>query len=166
MKNNNLSKNGFQSNYNNIVTIKDCFEYSQKTDRFSGSNQNYCNICKQLFDSLYTQKIFASPNYLILILNRGKNNVYNVKIIFNEEIDLTEFVLQRERPRIIYNLYGVITHIGQSGPSAHFIASCKSPIDRKWYRYNDSIVSPIENLQRDVINFGTPYILFYQKKKI
>ena len=149
-----------------IIQLLFCFEYRQKTDRFSGSNQNYCNICKQLFDSLYTQKIFASPNYLILILNRGKNNVYNVKIIFNEEIDLTEFVLQREMPRIIYNLYGVITHIGQSGPSAHFIASCRSPIDRKWYRYNDSIVSPIENLQRDVINFGTPYILFYQKKKI
>ena len=72
--------------------------------------------------------------------------------------------MQRERPRIIYNLYGVITHIGQSGPSAHFIASCKSPIDGEWYRYNDSIVNPIENLQRDVINFDTPYILFYKKK--
>ena len=65
--------------------------------------------------------------------------------------------------QITYDLYGVITHIGQSGPNAHFIASCKSPVNNKWYRYNDSIVSQIDNIQNDVIDFGTPYILFYQK---
>ena len=62
-----------------------------------------------------------------------------------------------------YELYGVITHIGQSGPNAHFVASCKSPIDSKWYRFNDSFVTSINNLQKEVIEFGTPYILFYQK---
>ena len=66
-------------------------------------------------------------------------------------------------PLIIYSLYGVITHIGQSGPSAHFVASCKSPIDNKWYRYNDAMVNPITNIHKEVIDFGTPYILFYQK---
>ena len=67
--------------------------------------------------------------------------------------------------KITYNLYGVITHIGQSGPSAHFVASCKSPVDNKWYRYNDAIVTPIKsnNIQKEVIDFCTPYILFYKK---
>ena len=164
MKNNMMQNNGFQIYNNNIVSILECFYYFQKTDLFTGSNQNYCNICKQLSDSLYTSKIFISPNVLVLILNRGKDNVFNVKLNFTEEIDISEFVLQKEKPRIIYSLYGVITHIGQSGPSAHFVASCKSPINNKWYRYNDSIVNPIENIQRDIIDFGTPYILFYQKK--
>ena len=82
---------------------------------------------------------------------------------FTESIDITQFVLQKDKPQIIYNLYGVITHIGQSGPNAHFIASCKSPVDYRWYRFNDSIVNPINNLQKEVIEFGTPYILFYQK---
>ena len=163
MKNNMMKNNGFQIYNNNIVSILECFYYYQKTDLFTGSNQNYCNICKQLSDSLYTSKIFSSPNVLVLILNRGKDNVFNVKLNFTEEIDISEFVLKKESP-IIYSLYGVITHIGQSGPSAHFIASCKSPIDQKWYKYNDSIVTPIDNIQRDVIDFGTPYILFYQKK--
>ena len=76
---------------------------------------------------------------------------------------MTDFVLQKEKSKIIYNLYGVITHIGESGPKAHFVASCKSPIDNKWYRYNDSIVNPIEDIQKEIMNFGTPYILFYQK---
>ena len=89
-----------------------------------------------------------------------------MKIDFSEQIDITQFVLARDNPQLIYNLYGVITHIGQSGPNAHFVASCKSPIDNKWYRYNDALVNPIKNnnIQNDVIDFGTPYILFYEKQ--
>ena len=113
---------------------------------------------------MYTNKIFVSPNVLVLILNRGKDNIYNVKLDFNETIDITQFVLQKDSPKIIYNLYGVITHIGQSGPNAHFVASCKSPINNKWYRYNDALVNEIKNIQKEVIDFGTPYILFYEKK--
>ena len=96
-------------------------------------------------------------------MNRGKGNIYDVKLIFSETIDITEYVLQKDKPQITYNLYGVITHIGQSGPNAHFIASCKSPIDNKWYRYNDAFVNPINDIQKEIFDFGTPYILFYQK---
>ena len=86
-----------------------------------------------------------------------------MKINFNETLDITDYVIGKVKPSIIYDLYGVITHHGECGPNAHFIASCKSPIDNKWYRYNDAIVTPINNIQSDVINFGTPYILFYKK---
>jgi ubiquitin C-terminal hydrolase len=107
----------------------------------------------------------VSPNVLILILNRGKDNKFDVKLNFTETIDITEFVSQREMPKIIYNLYGVITHIGESGPNAHFIASCKSPIDGLWYKYNDAIVSVIKNFMEEVVQMPTPYILFYQRVK-
>ena len=150
---------------NNSVTLHDCFCFNQKVDLFQGENRNYCNICKQTYDSFYTTKILISPDVLVLILNRGKGNIYDVKLIFDESIDITEFVLLKDRPKIIYNLYGVITHIGESGPNAHFVASCKSPINNKWYRYNDAFVNPINDFKKEVIEFGTPYILFYQKKK-
>ena len=164
MKNNSMQMNNFfQMNNNNRVSLEDCFIYNQKSDYFTGPNRNYCNLCKQLFDSVYTSKIYVCPNILVLILNRGKGNIFDVKLDFTERLDITKFVLQKESPQIIYNLYGVITHIGQSGPSAHFVASCQSPVDFKWYRYNDAIVSPITNIQKDVIEFGTPYILFYKK---
>ena len=162
MKNNSMKNNYIQIN-NNSVSIYECFFYNQKTDYFTGENRNYCNICKQLSDALYTSKIFVSPNILVLILNRGKGNIYNVKLDFSEKIDITQFVQQKDCPKLIYNLYGVITHIGESGPNAHFVASCKSPVDDKWYRYNDAFVNPINNLQKEVIDFGTPYILFYKK---
>ena len=137
--------------------------YNQKTELFTGENRNYCNLCKQLYDSNYTSKIFVSPNILVLILNRGKGNIYDVKLDFTEIIDISQFILQKDKPQIIYNLYGVITHIGQSGPSAHFMAACRNYIDNKWYRFNDAFINPITNIKKEVIEFGTPYILFYQR---
>ena len=165
MKNNALKDNNILINANNNVTIYECFDYNQKSDLFTGENKHYCNICRQLWDSVYTSKIFVTPNILIIILNRGKGNIYKVKLDFNEVIDITQFVIQKDKPQLIYSLYGVITHIGESGPNAHFIASCKSPIDNQWYRYNDAMVNPINNVQKDIIDFGTPYILFYSKNK-
>ena len=158
-----------QNNNNDIiqnqVTLEECFLYNQKTDLFTGDNKNYCNICNQLYDSQYTSRIYVSPNVLILILNRGKGNIYKIKLDFKETLDITDFVLQKDMPRIKYNLYGVITHIGESGPNAHFVASCKSPVDGLWYRYNDALVSPIKDLKKEVYDFANPYILFYQKIK-
>ena len=162
----NLKNNLINNINNNIVTLYDCFCYYQQSNLFTGENRNYCNICKKLSDSLYTTKIYSAPNILIIILNRGKNNIYNIKLDFNEVIDLTQFIVMKDMPLIIYSLYGVITHIGESGPNAHFVASCKSPIDSKWYRYNDSIVNHIKDIKKEIIDFGTPYILFYQKNKI
>ena len=165
MKNNYNLMNfcNFYQGPTNTVNIDDCFLYNQKTDLFTGENKNYCNLCKQLCDSHYTSKIYISPNILILILNRGKGNIFKVKMDFQTTIDITNYVIQKDKQRIIYNLYGVITHLGQSGPNAHFVATCKSPIDGIWYRYNDAIVEPIKDFLADVYNFGTPYILFYEK---
>ena len=163
-----IKKNSYRTNnlnQNCIVSLDECFSYNQKNDYYTGNNKNYCKVCKKLCDTLYTSKIFYSPNILILILNRGKGNLYNIKLDFDENIDITQFVLKKDTPRILYNLYGVITQIGQSGPNAHFVASCRSSIDNKWYRFNDAIISPISNIQKDVIEFGTPYILFYQRNK-
>ena len=100
---------------------------------------------------------------LIMILNRGKDNVFNVILKCPIEINLTKFVLNAKE-QYIYTIYGVITHIGESGQSGHFIASCKSPVDKKWYKYNDAIVSEIKDFNQEVVNFQTPYILFYERK--
>ena len=151
VKNYKMQLQNFQINQNNRVTIYECFFYYQKTELFTGDNKNYCNVCKQLFDSNYTTKIFSAPTVLVIILNRGKGNIYDVKLDFSETIDITQFVLKKDKSNIIYNLYGVITHLGKSGPDAHFIASCKSPVDNKWYKYNDAFVTPVNNIQKEVV---------------
>ena len=162
-RNNYCINNNIQINQNNSVTLNECFFFNQKTEKFTGDNRNYCKICNQLFDSEETSRIYSSPNVLILILDRGKDNKNNIKLNFTETLDLTQFVVFKDHPQMIYNLYGVITSYGQSGPNAHFISFCKSSINNKWYKYNDAIVNPVEDVQKEIINFGIPYILFYQK---
>ena len=155
----------------NVVSLFECFFYNQKTDFFTAKgpkgidNRQFCNVCKQNYDSAYTTKIFVSPNILVLILNRGKGNVFNIKLDFPLQFDTTPFVLNRSQNQEIYNLYAVITHLGQSGPSGHFVAACKSPVDGNWYRYNDAFVNQIYDFKEDIYDFGTPYILFYEKQK-
>ena len=47
----------------------------KKNEYFTGENKNYCNICRQIFDTVKTSKIFIAPNNLILLLKREKNTV-------------------------------------------------------------------------------------------
>ena len=165
-RNENCVNSNTQIIQNNSVTLNDCFCYNQKTERFTGENKNYCSICKQLYDSDYNFRIYSSPNVLILIFKRGKNNKNNIKLDFTETLNLTEFVKEKDSPQMIYNLYGVLTLVEQSESKTHFIAFCKSPINNKWYKYNDAIVNPVEDVQKEIINFGNPQILFYQKSTI
>ena len=62
---------------------------------------------------------------LIIILDRGKENLSNVKVELKETLDITQFVLMRDKDKMVYNLYAVLTHFDQS----HFVASCKNPFD-------------------------------------
>jgi len=69
------NNNNFYQNNIDCVSLNDCFLYNQKTEVFTGENRNYCNMCKQLYDSNCTSKIYISPIVLILILNRGRGNI-------------------------------------------------------------------------------------------
>ncbi len=53
--------------------------------------------------------------------------------------------------------------MGESETSGHFITCCKSPIDQKWYKYNDGIVTSVINFKEEIIDYAMPDILFYQK---
>ena len=36
--------------------------------------------------------------------------------------------------------------------------------DNKWYKYNDAMVDYVGNFYNDIVNFGVPYILFYESQ--
>ncbi len=54
---------------------------------------------------------------------------------------------------------------GPTGMSWHFIAFCKSPVDKNWYCYNDDSVSQCDEprIQNNNEVEGLSYALFYQK---
>ena len=122
----------------------------------------YCNNCKINCNGMMCTNLVTGPEILILILNRGQGIQFNVKINFYEDLNLYNYI-EYKNTGFNYKLIGVITHIGESGMSGHFIAYCRDPITFQWNKYNDSIVSPVNNFQTEVINFAMPYLLFYQK---
>ena len=149
----------------NVVNIEECFEYYQKQETMTGQNQIYCNNCKSMSDSINYSQLIASPYNLIINLNRGKGLQFNIKINFEEYLDINNFLHLKDKKDIptFYELIGIVTHFGPSSMSGHFIAFCKSFVDGKWYKYNDAIVST--SSFNEVKNTGVPYILFYSALK-
>ena len=158
------------NNNKNEVSIEDCFEYSIKENIMSGDNSMYCQQCKSNQTFKLATKIVTFPEVLIIILNRGVGLEFDVKINFYEMINLGKYIEKekkdenKENEIIQYDLIGVISHLGESSDAGHFIAYCRDPIKTEnWYKYNDSFVTKVEDFQKEVVDFGMPYVLFYQK---
>ena len=147
---------------NNEVSIFDCFNYETKTNWMIGDNSMYCNYCKFNTNSTMTTKLTIGPNVLILLLNRGKGIQFNVKILFEEILDLKNYIVY-QNTGYMYKLIGVIPHIGVSGMGGHFIAYCRDPKTEQWNSFNDAIVKKVEDFKKEVIDYANPYLLFYQK---
>ena len=155
-------KNGLKTNNttNPDINIYECFKYYEKEDLMKGDNQMYCNICKKCCDALYSYNILYSlPNLLIIILKRGKNAFYKGKVNFPEKLNLLNFVTF-QNGNTYFELYAVISVIETSSTSHHFVAYCKNKIDKKWYKYDDSLVELCQ--QKNEFLNGMPHVLFYQ----
>ena len=149
---------------NNFVDMIDCFDYNRKTERFFGENAMYCNICKRTTNATFQTLLYFAPEILIIVLNRGVGIQYKIHLQFSEILDIRNYFEQSIISGGVYDLIGVVTHMGESGASGHFIATCKSPIDNKWYKYNDDLVFPVNDFRTEILNYAMPYILFYQKR--
>ena len=162
----NINNNGFNFNNpninQNVVDIFDCFEFERKVNFMSGDNAMYCNYCKQTCASSMCTILATGPEILIIILNRGKGIEFNVKLNFTPFLDLSNYIELKETG-CQYELIGVITHIGESSMSGHFIAYCKEYWNNTWLKFYDAMVSPVNNFQSEVIDFANPYLLFYKK---
>ena len=168
LNNNNNNGNYLYLNNNNnpnsnMVDIYDCFEFDRRINYMMGDNSMYCNYCKQTCFCSMKTVLTTGPEILVIILNRGKGIQFNVKINFYLDLNLSQFI-ELGNTGCNYELFGVITHIGESGMSGHFIAYCKDLWSKQWLKYNDAFVSKVQNFKNEVIDFAMPYLLFYQKK--
>ena len=62
----------------------------------TGKNQIFCNTCKRNCDAFYSTNLYSVPNYLIINLNRGKGAIYKCNVIFQEKLNLLNFVSYKE----------------------------------------------------------------------
>ena len=158
--NNEVWQNEYYHERENIpINLIDCINYYCS---YENEFKFLCPICNSECKQTTVNSLYTSPNIFIFILNRGKNNIFSVKMMYPPELDLSKYIESVQSPTK-YELTGVITHLGVSGPNGHFIAFCKNPINRKWYKYNDETVTEANNY--NVHNDGIAYILFYNYVK-
>ena len=156
--------------YYTTLNIFDAFNVEKREEILEGENMIYCNNCNCLRKGKHQQNIYSLPKILIIVLNRGKNNVdFNDEFAFPLDLDLTgqDIVINQQSFHKFY-LCGVITHLGESSASGHFIAYCRDGPSSEFFCYNDASVNPVKD--EDVIKVKisrkdnekkTPYILFY-----
>ena len=155
--------NGFLS-----VSLDNCFENYQEIEILTGQNQIYCNNCNQMANAITGNKMFTCPEVMTIILNRGKGLQFDVIFEYPLFLNIDRFVMDKSSlGNFKYELICVLTHIGPSGMAGHFIAFCKSPINNRWYCYNDANVSETDDPRNQSSDIeGIPYVLFYQKYDI
>ena len=160
-KHNNYQYDFNNYNISNELNIYDCFEYDRIVNLMSGENSMYCNYCKKNSNHLICTCLSTGPEILIILLNRGHRNEFNIKINFSEMLNLFNYI-ELKNTGYNYHLIGVISNI-KSDMNGQFVAFCKDPISNSWHKYNDAMINEVLDFQNEVINSSIPYLLFYQK---
>ena len=146
-----MNNNIFCANINEI-NLFDCLYFDQQI-KFKFQQ---CKSCGNYAQFNFKNIIFSSPPVLTFIFNNDL--VFpDINFFIAEQINMNLFVEIKEN--INYNLIGIIFITFPD----HYIAYCKSPIDNRWYKYDDAIVEPQNNLNEILTTNGFPYMLFYKK---
>ena len=109
-------------------------------ETLSGNDKWYCNKCKDHVVATKKMEVYKTPEILIIHFKRFSHSrsMFGSKKI-TEKIDfpidglnMSNYVLQKDGKKIIYDLYAVSNHFG-SLSGGHYTAFCKNPIHKKWF---------------------------------
>lgn len=107
-----------------------------------------------------TVKFTKLPSVLFLNLKRyefetGQMHKLMSKFVYTQHVDFKNFVGSKMDSR--YVLYGVLVHRGQSTASGHYYSFINTSSDAskpEWYKFNDSIVTEVDESEAIEDNYG------------
>jgi ubiquitin C-terminal hydrolase len=144
---------GAYSYRKNPITINDCLDlYS-----FLRQQTLFCITCRKYTKILNKSQIYSSPNTFIFSLDRKNldQNYLNIPFNLTEKINLNNYIENKDLPTN-YQLIGVLSFYVNENK---YISFCLSPVDKKWYVYNDEKVEPTNiNSIIQLHNFGKKFI--------
>lgn len=165
---NNISKttnNSYCLNYTvpqntgNIINLKDLINlYSDKNELF-GNNSYNCEKCNKLTNATKYSKIDRYAHILIMNIDRHIHNG-NGSNKNNNKISFKKNILLNNRT---YYLIGTIYHLGRNMGSGHYICKVYDFNSSKWYIYNDSNVSVVEEKKEEISNNNYSHIYISDK---
>lgn len=148
------------------VTLYDCLELFSKPETLGQNDLWYCPKCKEHTQATKKIEIWSAPDILTIHLKRFESvqsfsDKIDITVDFPiEGLDLTKYVAN-EHGTHIYDLFAVDNHYGGLG-GGHYTAYVKNFVDGKWYYFNDSRVSYVDDPRESIK--GSAYLLFYRRR--
>ena len=158
-------------NYENEITINNCIKYNSEEKTIYNV---FCKNCNKKNNINVKSNICLTQNLLIFLFRGLEKKDIRNKLISNkihikieENIDLSQFIEIKIDSFTKYTLHGLILFDTEK---LEYLAYCVSPIDSKWYKYNNGSIEQIQ--PSDLNNFRNfydyklyPAILFYRHLK-
>lgn len=155
--------------------IRASLDAMTEVELMEGSNQVFCDNCKEKTDTILRTAISTLPNMLILSLKRFDldfNTFETVKLnsrcSFGQTLNMKPYTLagmeeaeaeeQGGSPMdtdddFEYKLAGVLVHAGVA-QGGHYYSFIKDRDDSKWYRFDDEDVTPFDESLIETECFG------------
>ncbi|KAF2076939.1 hypothetical protein CYY_001777 [Polysphondylium violaceum] len=149
------------------VSLKRCIELFITEEQLGPDDPWYCSTCKEHQRAFKKFDIWSAPPILVVHLKRFSYKKYNREKLDTlvkfpiEDLDLSEFVLDKSSPKPVYDLFAVSNHYGSMG-GGHYTAYAKNHTENKWFKFDDSHVSEVHDPNN--VETEAAYVLFYRRR--
>jgi len=156
------------------VALNDCLHAFSAEEVLTEENPYFCRQCKDHRLARKKFDLWKLPSILVIHLKRfyfarmtGYREKIDTLIDFPiRGLDLKQFCLNPDEMQTpdgsTYDLYAVSYHESFGSMDAgHYTAAARNLLNGRWYKFNDSSVSPMDESQ---IVTDTAYVLYYQRR--
>ncbi|PWN22861.1 cysteine proteinase [Microstroma glucosiphilum] len=156
--------------HNTSVTA--CLRQFSASETLRSRNKFFCDGCSGLQEAEKRMKIRKLPAVLALHLKRFKYEEETqryvklaYRVVFPLQLRLFNTADDAEDPDRLYELFGIVVHIGVGPHHGHYVSIVK--VGTKWAIFDDDAVHYIDQLDiskyfGDAPGTGSAYVLFYQ----
>ncbi|ETV77365.1 hypothetical protein H257_08802 [Aphanomyces astaci] len=126
-----------------VVTVEDGLRRAFGVTALTGDNSYECAYCNRRCPAVRTSAIAEWPHVLVLrVLRFAVGEKRTIKkngqpIQYTSELNMSEFATV-DHADIVYELRGVVLHLGSSLTSSHYIAYVLAPSGR-WFSMDDKL---------------------------
>lgn len=151
---------------NNSIHLSDCLELFLQREKLGEQDPWYCPKCKEHRQAFKKFDLWSLPKVLVIHLKRFSYNRYfrdKLDALVNfpvRALDLTDYVINKNHPRAVYDLHAVSNHYGGLG-GGHYTAYAVNCYDGQWYYFDDSSVSSSDAASPVS---KAAYVLFYTRR--
>ncbi|WOL11391.1 ubiquitin carboxyl-terminal hydrolase 5-like [Canna indica] len=153
---------------NEPLSLYTCLDAFLREEPLVPEDMWYCPRCKEQRQASKKLDLWRLPEVLVIHLKRfsfSRSTKHKLETFVNfpiHDLDLTNYVAHKKgSQRQIYELYALSNHYG-SMASGHYTAHIKLLDENKWYNFDDSHISPINE---DDVKSAAAYVLFYRRTR-